>query len=60
MQCIEEKKKKKTVNCTVTEQEKLIDGNFLLNSKVISISWDMAVIDKNLIILSVFLNLSPK
>ena len=54
------KKKKKTVNCTVTEQKKLIDGNFLLNSKVISISWDMAVIDKNLIILSVFLNLSPK
>lgn len=59
MQCIE-KKNKKTVNCTVTEQKKLIDGNFLLNSKVISISWDMAVIDKNLIILSVFLNLSPK
>ena len=60
MQCIEKKKKKQTVNCTVTEQKKLIDGNSLLNSKVITISWDMAVIDKNLIILSVFLNLSPK
>ena len=57
MQCIEKKNK---ANCTVTEQKKLIDGNSLLNSKVITISWDMAVIDKNLIILSVFLNLSPK